>query len=336
MCQIELVNMKIYKYNKSSNYTIYKPTCSDASEYKIIIKTTEPIFLQFNLFVKFCEQINISGPNSLINYDIFPSNGIIYSNTLDKNTHTNSFNQIIISIRPLEMCGKIIIKSLLETKINKTKLINIKWDNIFIINLLRRSERKNSMIKKLEKENISKYQFIEAFDGLDPEINSKYMEIKKINNNYICTPGHFGCLLSHIKAIRLAKKCNYEYIMILEDDIYFNENFIDQIKCLTVPEFDMLYLGGIMSKQKKFLNNWAFANGNRILGAYGYILSSGIFDMILNGLEKFNEYVDIFYIKNIQLTKSIIILNDFVKTNLDSSDTSHKSKTMVKRLEYIK
>ena len=91
-----------------------------------------------------------------------------------------------------------------------------------------------------------------------------------------------------------------------------------------------------MSKKKCFINKWAFGNGNKIVGAYGYILSSKIFDVILTGLEKFEEYVDIFYIKNIQIPFITIILNDFIKTSLESSDTSHKSKIMVKRLEYIK
>lgn len=331
MCQIELVNMKIYKNNSKSRYTIYKPSCPNASEYKIIIKSKEHVFIQFNLFARFTEQTQLIGTNSIESYDIFPSNGIVYSNTLNKHTDT-----IIINIKPIDLCGRIIIKNILETKINHAKLYGIRWDNIFIINLPRRPDRKQEMINKLSKQNISQYKFIEAFDGLDLEINRQYLKIKQINNNYICTPGHFGCLLSHIKAIRLAKKCNYKYIMILEDDVFFNDNFFNELANLQIPEFDILYLGGIMSKKKCFINKWAFGNGNKIVGAYGYILSSKIFDVILTGLEKFEEYVDVFYIKNIQIPFITIILNDFIKTSLESSDTSHKSKIMVKRLEYIK
>ena len=127
MCQIELVNMKIYKNNSKSRYTIYKPSCPNASEYKIIIKSKEHVFIQFNLFARFTEQTQLIGTNSIESYDIFPSNGIVYSNTLNKHTDT-----IIINIKPIDLCGRIIIKNILETKINHAKLYGIRWDNIFI------------------------------------------------------------------------------------------------------------------------------------------------------------------------------------------------------------
>ena len=72
------------------------------------------------------------------------------------------------------------------------------------------------------------------------------------------------------------------------------------------------------------------------MGAYAYILSSSIYNIVLDGLEKLTEYVDFFYLKEIQPKYKTIILNDIIKTNLNSSDTSHKSKKLIKRIEYIK
>jgi hypothetical protein len=94
-------------------------------------------------------------------------------------------------------------------------------------------------------------------------------------------------------------------------------------------------LGGIISKKKLFFNDWIFANNNKIMGAYGYILQNKLFDSILGRLEKLTEYVDLFYLKQIQPNYSIILLNDYIKTDLISSDTSHKCEKLIKRLEYI-
>jgi hypothetical protein len=72
------------------------------------------------------------------------------------------------------------------------------------------------------------------------------------------------------------------------------------------------------------------------MGAYAYILSSSVFDIVLEGLKNLDEYIDFFYLKSIQRQKITIILNDIIKTDLNSSDTSHKSRIMIKRLDYIK
>ena len=262
--------------------------------------------------------------------DFFPKNGILIACNIDIN------NDLVINITPLDICTKIIIKKKIDQIVNNINFIKIHWDNIFIINLLRRTDRKEQMIKKLNEVNITKYEFINAFDGQDPELNNKFIELKNKHNISINTSGHFCCLLSHIKAIKLAKKLKYKNIMILEDDIFFNNNFINHISNIIIPEFDILYLGGIISKLKMFFNDgWAYGKTNKIMGAYGYILSSTIYDDVLNKLEKLNDYLDIIYIKSIQSKYKTIILNDIIKTDLSSSDTSNKSIKLVKRLDYI-
>jgi hypothetical protein len=125
--------------------------------------------------------------------------------------------------------------------------------------------------------------------------------------------------------------------MILEDDVNTNElELISKLKSIELPYFDLLYLGGIMSKKKHFTTNWIFTKGTNIMGAYAYILSSSVFDIVLEGLKNLDEYIDFFYLKSIQRQKITIILNDIIKTDLNSSDTSHKSRIMIKRLDYIK
>lgn len=328
MIDIQLTNIKV---DNSKSYTIYKPSKMYKKEYKIIFSSKEHTYLQFVLYVKFINSIEINQTNlNKIKYNNFPHNGILYSCIL------NFESQIVIEFEPLDLCSRIIIHKKIFSPIKLLNLEYIKWDNIFVINLLRRIDRKNKIIQLFEKSNITKYKFIEAFDGLDPIIIKEFDKIKKEKNIPIITSGHFACLLSHIKAINLAKKLGYEKIMILEDDVFFEFNIFEKLSKIKVPYYDLLYLGGITSKKKIFENNWAYPNKLHIMGAYAYILSSNIFDIVLHDLNKLEEYVDFYYLKKIQTTYKTIILNDIIKTDLSSSDTSNKSRILIKRLEYIK
>lgn len=328
MVDVELVNMKIDYKKSNDNIFIYKPTIQNANKYNIIFKSINKIFIQFNLYVRFTNFVEIISNESTTKFDIFPLNGIFYTCYID------SSSNLTINIKPLDLCAKILITKKI---IYIYKNINFKviWNNIFIINLPRRIDRKNDMIQKLKKANITQYQFINAFDGQDPKILSKFNKLKQQKNFPFVTAGHFACLLSHINVIKLAIKNNYDNIMILEDDIIFKDNFISELEELVIPDYDFIYLGGIISKKKLFYTNWAYSNNNKIMGAYGYILPKKMYIVILNILSKLEDYVDILYIKEFQSNYKTIILNDFVKTNLNSTDTSCKAKKLVKRLNYI-
>lgn len=332
MVKLKLINMKEEKYDNKT-YKIYKPIEMNKNNYKLFFHLNEKYkeeYIQFILYIKFADNVNIINGININNYQIFPYNGISYSCIINEN------NNLCIEIKPLDLCTKIIIHKFINHPFKTIQLNPIFWNNIFIINLPRRKERKEMMENILSQSNITNYEFIEAFDGMDNIIKLQYEKLKKTNKTNIVTSGHFACLLSHIKAIKKAKELKYSHIMILEDDVFFNSNLIDQLRNIYVPEYDLLYLGGITSKKKLFNNNWAYSNKTNIMGAYAYILSSSIYDVVIDGLEKLNEYVDFFYLKKIQSNYKTIILNDIIKTDLSSSDTSHKSKIMIKRIKYIK
>ena len=328
--------------DNSKSYKIFKPSKISKSQnllkYKIIYSSDNPIFLQFILYVKFANSIKIvqsGNKTKSIEFTNFPYNGILYS------CEITPYNSLTISIDPMDLCSRIIINNQLETPRNiiQSQLKPIEWNKIFVINLARREDRKKQMEEFFSKSNISQiqYEFVEAYDGQNSSIISKYKEIKKSNpSNPIITSGHFACLLSHLKVIQMAKSRGYKSIMVLEDDVNTQEpDLIAKLHSIQVPEYNMLYLGGIMSKKKYFAADWAYLNGTNIMGAYGYILSHTIFDTILSGLKDLNDYIDFYYLKNIQKKYKVICLEDIIKTDLTSSDTSNKSKIMKKRLNYI-
>lgn len=328
--------------DNSKSYKIFKPRkidkSSKLSKYEIIYSSDAPVFLQFILYVKFANTIQITqsgNKTQTLEFVNFPYNGILYSSEITPQ------NSLTIRIDPMDLCSRIIIKNKLETpRISiETQLKPIEWDKIFVINLARREDRKKQMEEFFTKSNIpqSQYEFIEAYDGLNPSILTRYQEIKKLNpSNSIITPGHFACLLSHLKVIQIAKSRGYKSIMVLEDDVNTGEpDLMAKLHSIQVPKYDMIYLGGIMSKKKHFTTGWAYSNGTNIMGAYGYMLSHSIFDTILSGLEDLDDYIDFYYLKNIQKKYKVICLEDIIKTDLASSDTSNKSRIMKKRLNYI-
>jgi hypothetical protein len=297
----------------------------------LLSKSNNLINIQFNIYTTFVKSIDFKIKNKIKKITNINQDGFLISFDF---SYDNDDNKIEIIFYPINNEAKIFIKDKSINMYKTDKLVQIDWDNIFIINLERRSDRKNDMIKKLKTHNINKYEFINAIDGIEPHIIEKYNELKNNKKTQIISSGHFACLLSHIKAIEEAKSRGYSNIMILEDDVVLCDNFINELKKINVPCHDMVYLGGIINKKKVFFSHWA--KSNLILGAYGYILSSNLFDYVFGELKKMTDYVDLFYIKNVQLNYRVILLDDMVKTNLDSTDTSGKSLMMTRRLSYIK
>lgn len=285
---------------------------------------------QFQLYTKFVKFIiiMIDGKKKKIS-NIHPD-GFLVSFDLNSN-----ILDIEINFFPINPDAKIFIKNQIVNIYKTIDMCKISWDNIFVINLKRRIDRKLQMIKNFKSNNINKYEFIEAFDGTDISIINKFYDLKKNYKSQIINTGHYGCLLSHIKSIELAKSRKYKSVMILEDDIKICDNFIDRINEIKIPPYHMIYLGGIIDKKKLFFSHWA-QDVKNILGAYGYILTADLYDYVLEKLKKMTDYVDLFYMKNIQQNYSVVLLDDLIKTNLDTSDTSGKSQIMTRKLSYIK
>ncbi len=293
--------------------------------YSIVIESKIKINIQFKFNFKFMKELNIINLNKKFlikenNYD-----GILISVDLEPE------NKINISFVPKDHCSCINIWDINVNRIEE--YTNISWDKIYIINLERRTDRKIQMEKKLKDIGLNNYEFVNAVDGKKDKILNYFSKLKKENKTNIINSGHFGCLLSHIKVIKKAIKNNHKKIMILEDDIIFEENFIERIKNIKIPKCDLIYLSGPILESKLFISNWAFHK--EIMGTYGYILDSKLYTKVIDILSEFKYTIDISLIEYIQSNYNVVLLEDLVKTKIDDSDTSNKNKLMnmmIKRL----
>ena len=153
----------------------------------------------------------------------------------------------IKDIKQYNILDNIIIKK------NEAKLINSK---IKIINLKKRTDRKEEMIQKLEKANIKDYEFVEAVNGYELEATREIYDLFK-DNDFAYRKGVIGCALSHVILWKqLIDDKDNDYYLISEDDNTFNDDFGNKIKELE-NEFktkEVLFLGYSMFSNEREKN----------------------------------------------------------------------------------
>ena len=188
----------------------------------------------------------------------------------------------------------------------------MKIDKVFIINLEERVDRKNEMVKELEKAGITNYEFFKAIRPTSQEDvdrwNPKYVTerpqwLKTDLQKYRF--GSLGCLLSHIGVMELSLKRNYERILILEDDVSFIrfvkgaklQGTLDVIDAqIGTNSVDMLYLGGNHNPNAlKQVNNNIYRTFGTLTTA-SYIVNKSAMEKILNRIKGCDKEVDVFYL----------------------------------------
>lgn len=143
-------------------------------------------------------------------------------------------------------------------------------DAIFYINLDKRTDRKQQIEEELDKFGL-KY---ERFTGLIfPDIHPYY-----------------GCSMSHLGILKIARERGYKNVMILEDDFIFNvdkETFEDNLKQLfeTKSDFDVFMVAPCPQQVEKDKSNPLFYKVIESSCGAGYIVHSKYYDKIISLFE---------------------------------------------------
>ncbi len=170
---------------------------------------------------------------------------------------------------------------------------------VFVINLKHSAERRNHTTKRLNELGVP-FQIVEAIDGndlSDEEIrNNPDFGIYKwgLHSSYL-RKEEIGCVLSHLKILRLIVEKEIDMACILEDDNDYLKDFKDILfnVSLNIVDWDILYLGHhsacstkeAQNRKKKQLTQLDYFIGEPVevpYGAYAYIINNEAAKKILN------------------------------------------------------
>lgn len=182
-------------------------------------------------------------------------------------------------------------------------------DKIFVINLKHRLDRKEQILKELEIQNITNYEF---FNGVQATEN----DILKWNSNYCISKsscfsdpgkfllyqiGSFGCLQSHIEICKIALERDYKNILILEDDTKFIKNieFLYKYSKQINNNYDMLYLCGTHDGIREKVTENIMKTRNT-LTTHSYLITKPVMEFLIKNINSYSEEIDVFYVTEVQ------------------------------------
>ena len=149
------------------------------------------------------------------------------------------------------------------------------FKNCLYINLEHRKDRKEHIEKEFTEK--LKFQVPERFNA--------------IQNKYPC----IGCSLSHLKCLMIAKQRNWEYVVIVEDDICFLEpeifkNNTNKFLQESNIDFDVLLLAGNNFKPYQMIHTGCVQVYN-CQTTTGYIVKQKYYDTLINNIKQGVEYL---------------------------------------------
>ena len=124
-----------------------------------------------------------------------------------------------------------------------------------VVNLRRRSDRRDAMTTEFKNANFSDYVFVEAVDGKDL---SPTKELKKLfeGNDFGSRVGVIGCALTHYNLWRMLLASQEDYFVIFEDDVKLTPNFTKKLEAIkdAMKACDYLHLGYHMTSANRKLH----------------------------------------------------------------------------------
>ena len=215
---------------------------------------------------------------------------------------------------------------------------------IKVVNLEKRLDRKDNVIKIFKDIDFETYDFYNAIDGRTIDLN---LEIKNLftGNDFCNRKGVIGCALSHYNMwIELMNDDNIDFYIIFEDDItlspFFKENYGKMMEYINnnFNNIDLLFLGYHTYHEKNTIYNLFsienFVNELYVGGTFGYIITKKGAIKMLNYIEnngikhgidylfKINKELNIFTLEpSIVLSEWVRNLNDNVDSDIQKDQS---------------
>ena len=159
--------------------------------------------------------------------------------------------------------------------------------SIYVINLKERSDRRDHIIKELNKVECDNYILFDAVNG------------GEIPNNSRLTNGMFGLVSTYLNIYEHWKNNKTGNITIIEDDCVFVDDFNEKINNYIkyVPDnWDMIYFGGNHNKhmgiKTENINEYCLKL-NHSFTAHCVILKDQVFEHLISEIKKFTIENDV-------------------------------------------
>lgn len=171
----------------------------------------------------------------------------------------------------------------------KTKL---SFSEVYMINLLRRPERRAKMDATLREIGLD-YTYLEAVDGKTLTDEALVQKGITLMPEYVdpyhkrpMTHGEVGCFLSHYTIWEKMVELNQKEVLVLEDDIKFEPYFMERAELLMkearqIGGWDLIYFG-----RKRLQENEAFVEGSESLVKVSYTYWTLGYVISLEGAKK--------------------------------------------------
>lgn len=198
-------------------------------------------------------------------------------------------------------------------------LINSIVDQVYLVNLSRHTDRLKKVSDRLNKLEI-KFERFEAIDALnDTELRDKWITLLE-NGSDLSSPGAFGCLLSHLEIIKLAKKQEFKSILIFEDDVYFHKEFDRLITRINnIPENSgIIYLGA--TQFEPIYDHSCYYKAHNTFGTFAYIIRDFMYDILIETFETYKADIDYLLISLQNNYNFYVLWDNLVIADLNSSD----------------
>ena len=178
---------------------------------------------------------------------------------------------------------------------NEGQFNHQKINKIKVINLLKRTDRKENVIKKFKEAKITKYEFIEATDGYLLKPTYQIAKLFK-GNDFGNRKGVIGCAITHVNLWKELLKSEFDYFLIMEDDFTITDKFKNEIEKINFTNYEILLMGYHMfSNIRESLKN-IYENNNDVqienLKMNNYIGGIHCYSINKNGARKLIDYIE--------------------------------------------
>lgn len=256
-----------------------------------------------------------------INLESIMFNCYFNSSCLNKYKETNTiFEKEIHSFQNIQISGILrhkphnvdpyipnIVYELLQNASVKSSddnfFINHYFDKIFVLYLKRRD---NKALKELKKHNITNYTLFEGIDAKESiNCNNEWNSYQKLQplkeeihalngkkRRAIASVGSWSILKSMYNMLVEAKEKNYNRILVLQDDVIFHKNFVQEFrkKLKYIREdWKLLYLGASQHvwDNIEIINETFYNARGSTDGAFAVGIHCSVYDALMKNILKF-------------------------------------------------